>query len=119
MFNGKKYKSELAPTRVYLWRTFILFMISFVFLTLSLGLGVWGYHYYAGLPFIDSLLNASMILTGMGPIDPMKTDAAKLFASFYSIYSGVAFLTSIGVFIAPTLHRLLHRFHIEDSNDEG
>jgi len=116
MFNGKKYKSELAPTRVYLWRTFILFMISFVFLTLSLGLGVWGYHYYAGLPFIDSLLNASMILTGMGPIDPMKTDAAKLFASFYSIYSGVAFLTSIGVFIAPTLHRLLHKFHIEDAS---
>jgi len=115
MFNNKKYKSELAPTRVYLWRTFILFMISFVFLTLSLGLGVWGYHYYAGLPFIDSLLNASMILTGMGPIDPMETDAAKLFASFYSIYSGVAFLTSIGVFIAPTLHRLLHRFHIEDA----
>jgi hypothetical protein len=110
MFKDKK----LAPTSVYLWRSFILFVISFVFLTLSLGLGVWGYHYYAGLPFIDSLLNASMILTGMGPIDPMKSDAAKLFASFYSIYSGVAFLTSIGVFIAPTLHRLLHKFHIED-----
>lgn len=106
---------ELAPRSVYLWRTFILFIISFVFLALSLGLGVWGYHYYAGLPFIDSLLNASMILTGMGPIDPMKTNAAKLFASFYSIYSGVAFLTSIGVFIAPTLHRLLHKFHIEDA----
>lgn len=115
MFDNQKDLGQLAPTRVYLWRTFILFLISFVFLTLSLGLGVWGYHYYAGLPFIDSLLNASMILTGMGPIDPMKTDAAKLFASFYSIYSGVAFLTSIGVFIAPTLHRLLHKFHIEDT----
>lgn len=115
MFDTKKDQGQLAPTRVYLWRSFILFLISFVFLTLSLGLGVWGYHHYAGLPFIDSLLNASMILTGMGPIDPMKTDAAKLFASFYSIYSGVAFLTSIGVFIAPTLHRLLHKFHIEDT----
>ena len=115
MFNDKTNNNQLAPTRVYLWRTFILFIISFMFLTLSLGLGIWGYHYYAGLPFIDSLLNASMILTGMGPIDPMKTDAAKLFASFYSIYSGVAFLTSIGVFIAPTLHRLLHKFHIEDA----
>lgn len=110
MFKDKK----LASTSVYLWRSFILFVISFTFLALSLGFGVWGYHYYAGLPLIDSLLNASMILTGMGPIDPMKTDAAKLFASFYSIYSGVAFLTSIGVFIAPTLHRLLHKFHIED-----
>lgn len=111
MFNNRK----LAPARVYLWRTFILFMISFVFLMFSLAIGVWGYHYYACLPFIDSILNASMILTGMGPIDPMKTDEAKLFASFYSIYSGVAFLTSIGVFIAPTLHRLLHKFHIEDA----
>ncbi len=116
MVYDKKQGGELAPTRVYLKRTLILFTISFTFLTFSLGLGIWGYHYYAGLPFIDSLLNASMILTGMGPIDPMKTDAAKLFASFYSIYSGVAFLTSIGVFIAPTLHRLLHKFHIEDEN---
>lgn len=114
MFSDKKETSQLAPARVYLWRTFNLFVISFTFLALSLGLGVCGYHYYAGLGFIDSLLNASMILTGMGPIDPMKTDAAKLFASCYSIYSGVAFLTSIGVFIAPTLHRLLHKFHIED-----
>ncbi len=115
MFNNIKNTTQLAPTSVYLKRTLVLFAISFTFLALSLGLGVWGYHYYAGLPFIDSLLNASMILTGMGPIDPMKTNAAKLFASFYSIYSGVAFLTSIGVFIAPTLHRLLHKFHIEDS----
>ncbi|MGN6645313.1 MAG: hypothetical protein ACTHJT_02185 [Cytophaga sp.] len=111
MFKSKK----LAPARVYLWRTFVSFIISFAFLALSLGFGIWGYHHYAGLPLIDSLLNASMILTGMGPIDPMTTDAAKLFASFYSIYSGVAFLTSIGVFIAPTLHRLLHKFHIEDT----
>lgn len=116
MFGTAKDPGQLAPASVYLRRSFILFAISFVFLAFSLGIGVWGYHYYADLAFIDSLLNASMILTGMGPIDPMKTDAAKLFASFYSIYSGVAFLTSIGVFIAPTLHRLLHKFHIEDSN---
>lgn len=115
MFGTAKDPGQLAPTRVYLWRSFILFLISFVFLAFSLAIGVWGYHYYAGLPLLDSLLNASMILTGMGPIDPMKSDAAKLFASFYSIYSGVAFLTSIGVFIVPTLHRLLHKFHIEDT----
>ncbi len=115
--DDKKHKTKLASTRVYLMRTLALFGISFSFLMFSLGLGVWGYHHYAGLSFIDSLLNASMILTGMGPIDPMKTNAAKLFASFYSIYSGVAFLTSIGVFIAPTLHRLLHKFHIEDANE--
>jgi len=115
MFNDNKKINQLAPTSVYLRRTLILFAISGTFLTLSLGLGVWGYHYYAGLSFIDSLLNASMILGGMGPIDSMKSDAAKLFASFYSIYSGMAFLTSISVLLSPTLHRLLHKFHIEDA----
>jgi len=115
MFNDNIKTNQLAPTSVYLRRTLILFAISCTFLALSLGLGIWGYHYYAGLPFIDSLLNASMILGGMGPVDSMKSDAAKLFASFYSIYSGMAFLTSISVLLSPTLHRLLHKFHIEDA----
>jgi hypothetical protein len=76
-------------------------------------IGVVGYHTIAGLPWIDSLLNASMILTGMGPVNPMETDAAKLFASFYSIYSGVAFLSISVVFLAPLAHRILHLFHAE------
>jgi hypothetical protein len=117
MFSDKKYSHKLAPTRVYLRRTLIAFLIAFSFLSFSLALGVWGYYYFAQLSLIDSLLNASMILGGMGPVDILKNDSSKLFASFYSIYSGITFLSSIGVLIAPSLHRLLHKFHIDDAND--
>lgn len=109
--------TKLAPVHVYLRRLGWSFLIAMAFLAFSLAIGIIGYHYYGNLPFIDSLLNASMILTGMGPVDPMKTYAAKMFASIYSIYSGVAFLTSISVFLSPVLHRLLHKFHIDDSNN--
>jgi hypothetical protein len=79
----------------------------------SLGVGCVGYRVVAGLSWIDSLLNASMILTGMGPVDPMASTGAKLFASFYAIFSGVAFLTIMGVVLAPVAQRFLHRFHLE------
>jgi hypothetical protein len=81
----------------------------------SLFLGSAGYHYLGDLPWIDALLNASMILTGMGPVDPMKTAAAKLFATFYALYSGIAFLTIVAVLMAPLFHRFLHKFHLEVS----
>jgi hypothetical protein len=73
-----------------------------------------GYHVICGLNWIDSLYNASMILTGMGPVNQMTTDGAKIFASFYAIFSGVAFLTTIGVVIAPLVHRVMHKFHFDD-----
>jgi len=85
----------------------------------SLAIGCVGYHVIAGLPWIDSLLNASMILTGMGPVDAMTGTGAKLFASFYAIFSGVAFLTIMGVVLAPVAHRFLHRFHVELDDTSG
>src|SRR5713101_2917166 len=88
-------------------------------IAVSLGLGMLGYHFVAGLSWLDSLLNASMILTGMGPVDPMRTVAAKLFASGYAIFSGVAFLTSVGVLLAPVVHRFLHRFHLEADEESS
>lgn len=88
-------------------------MAGFV-LAFSLSLGMAGYHWLCGLSWIDALLNASMILTGMGPVDPMKTEVAKLFASFYAIFSGVAFLTIVAVILAPVVHRFLHKFHLGD-----
>lgn len=84
-----------------------------VILIFSLSIGVAGYMYFYNLNWIDALLNASMILTGMGPVDSAKSDGAKIFASFYAIYSGVAFLTSVAVIFAPVLHRFLHRFHLD------
>ena len=84
----------------------------------SLGIGIVGYRVFAGLGWVDSLLNASMILTGMGPVDPMNTPAAKVFASLYALFSGVAFLTIVAVLFAPVVHRFLHRLHL-DLGDDG
>ena len=84
----------------------------------SLAIGTIGYHATAGLPWIDALENAAMILTGMGPVSPLSTDAAKLFASAYALFSGIVFVTSMGVILAPALHRILHHFHIEDRDEE-
>lgn len=84
----------------------------------SLGLGVIGYHYIAGLKWIDALLNASMILTGMGPVDMLTTAKAKLFASCYALFSGVVFLGIASVLVAPFAHRLLHRFHLEKQREQ-
>ncbi|HZE96163.1 MAG TPA: hypothetical protein VE981_03980 [Planctomycetota bacterium] len=80
----------------------------------SLSIGIVGYHVFGHLDWVDSLLNASFILTGMGPVDPMKSVAGKLFASGYAIFSGVAFLTTIGILTTPIVHRILHRFHLEE-----
>jgi xanthine/uracil permease len=82
---------------------------------LALAIGVFGYHFIAHLSWIDSLLNASMILGGMGPVDPLQSSAAKLFASFYALFSGLAFVGIASLMIAPFAHRFLHRFHIEVS----
>ena len=83
----------------------------------SLAIGILGYHFFEGLPWIDALLNASMILGGMGPVAPLHTVAGKLFASFYSLFSGMVFLVAVGVLIAPVFHRFLHHFHLEIDED--
>ena len=82
-------------------------------MAVGLGGGILGYHYIAGLNWIDSLLNASMILGGMGPVDPLRADGAKIFASFYALFSGLAFIGIVSVLLAPFVHRLLHRVHAE------
>jgi hypothetical protein len=82
-------------------------------IVVSLAFGTLGYRWLASLPWIDALLNASMILTGMGPVDRMTSTGGKLFAAGYALFSGVAFLSSIGVLAAPVVHRFLHRFHLE------
>jgi len=76
-------------------------------------IGILGYKLLEGMSWIDSILNAAMILGGMGPVNPLQTDAGKLFASFYALFSGVIFLVAVGVFVTPIFHRFLHRFHLE------
>ena len=81
-------------------------------LIVSLCVGVVGYHITEKLSWIDALLNASMILGGMGPVDPIRTTAGKFFASFYSLFSGIVFLVTAGVIVAPVAHRFLHQMHV-------
>jgi hypothetical protein len=84
----------------------------------SLSIGILGYHLFENLPWIDALLNAAMILGGMGPITELHTVPGKIFAALYALYSGLVVLVVAGVLFAPVLHRFLHRFHVELEDDE-
>ena len=107
-------KEAMIGHQAFLLRLMISLCVTLAIVAVSLLLGSVGYHVYGNLPWIDALLNASMILTGMGPVDPMLTNSGKLFATFYALYSGIAFLSMIAVISAPLLHRLLHHFHLDD-----
>jgi len=82
-------------------------------LVVCVAIGMVGYHYFEGLGWIDAYTNAAMILSGMGPLDPIKSPGGRLFVGTYSLFSGVVFLTTVGFFLMPILHRLLHKFHLE------
>jgi hypothetical protein len=108
------HKQPLASRKVFIKRLRRNALIGASLLLISLAIGMFGYHFLEDLSWIDSLLNAAMILGGMGPINQLQTVAGKIFASFYAIYSGVILLASVGILIAPIFHRFLHRFHLAD-----
>jgi hypothetical protein len=85
---------------------------------LALFVGMAGYHLLARLNWVDSLLNASMILGGMGPVDELKTDGAKIFASLYALFSGLVFIGVLGLLLAPFIHRVMHKFHMDDKGSD-
>jgi hypothetical protein len=105
---------KLLPRPAFIRRMGSSFLMAAAIVSVALAVGIVGYHSVAGLGWIDSILNASMILTGMGPVDPMKSNAAKLFASGYALFSGVVFLSAVGLVLAPVFHRILHKFHLDD-----
>jgi hypothetical protein len=106
-------REPLLPFRRFIARMIVHVSAGLLVIAGSLGLGVLGYHYFARLPWLDALLNASMILGGMGPVDPVRSTAGKAFASGYALFSGVVFLVVVGIMIAPAAHRMLHRLHLE------
>jgi len=108
------HKQPLASREVFVRRLALNGLIGLLLLAFSLVIGMLGYRFLEDLSWIDSLLNASMILGGMGPVNDMRTDAGKIFASFYAIYSGVILLASVGILITPIFHRFLHHFHLAD-----
>lgn len=112
----ERRRHPLLPLRKFFMRQARYGLFAAILIGVSLGIGVLGYHYFNELNWIDSLVNASMILTGMGPVDPLKNDGAKLWASFYAIFSGVAFLTISAIFLSPIVHRFLHNFHLDESD---
>ena len=111
--NFEHRHDPLAKTSDFLKRMASFAALATAIILASLGIGILGYHFLEGLSWIDSLLNASMILGGMGPVSPLQTEAGKLFASFYALFSGMIFLVAVGVLIAPIFHRFLHHFHLE------
>jgi hypothetical protein len=106
----------LLPRRKFLRRVAAHGGIGLAAIGVSLVIGVIGYHNLARLTWVDAFLNAAMIMGGMGPVDALPTTAAKLFASFYALYSGCILLIAVGVFFAPVLHRILHGFHLPERN---
>ena len=108
------HSKPLIPKEEFYNRLFRNFLWGGVIVVFSLLIGIIGYHFTENLGWIDSLLNASMILTGMGPVNAMTTNASKLFASFYAIFSGVVFLTTIAFVLSPVAHRFLHKFHLQE-----
>jgi len=111
------HKEPLASQAEFTRRVVRYSLITAGIILFSLGIGMLGYHYYESLSWIDSLLNASMILGGMGPVNTLQTNAGKVFASFYALYSGIILLASVGILATPILHRFLHYFHLEIEND--
>ncbi len=111
-------KQKVVPMHQFLVRMGRYGLVSVILIFFSVGLGTIGYHHFGQLKWVDSFQMASMILTGMGPVAEMETNGAKLFSSFFALYSGVAFLSITAVFFAPIVHRLLHILHVESYEEK-
>ena len=114
MFERKHQR--LAPASVFRKRILASIGLATVLILFALFIGIFGYHWFAGLGWTDSLLNASMILGGMGPVDSLTTRGAKVFASFYALFSGLVFIAVMGIVLTPVAHRALHKFHMSDED---
>ena len=113
-----EHRSKPLLSRVAFYQRLLRhFGLALIIISSSLVVGILGYHYFAGFPWLDALLNASMILSGMGPVQSLDTNAGKLFASFYALFSGIAFISTIGIVFVPIFHRFLHKFHLDTSDD--
>ncbi|MDB5490234.1 MAG: hypothetical protein JWO78_83 [Micavibrio sp.] len=111
MFKFETRKEELLSREKFLRRMGKGVGAIAGLICLSLGIGILGYHFTEHMGWIDSLLNASMIAGGMGPVDPLHTTAGKVFASLYAIFSGLFLIATTGILLAPVFHRILHSFH--------
>ena len=107
---------EVASDSIFLGRMLKQLFLATLFLIICLGIGILGYHYLGAVPWIDSIHNASMILSGMGPVADVKSVGGKLFSSAYALFSGLAFVGAMFMLLAPAVHRIYHRFHADDND---
>ena len=114
----ERRRQPLLSLREFHWRLIKYALFAVLFVAIALFAGILGYHCFEGLSWLDSLLNASMILGGMGPVDTLHTSASKIFASCYALFSGIVFIASAGILIALIFHRFLHYFHADVEVDE-
>jgi hypothetical protein len=119
MFPFEHKREPLVSAREFRSRMLRSLALAGSVIGVSLVLGIAGYHWLGGLAWIDALVDASMILGGMGPVSEIGSTKGKLFASAYALYSGIALLTSVGVLFAPVVHRFLHHFHIEEEAERA
>ena len=114
MFEGKHQK--IIPISVFIRRLVIFNAFASFLIIITLVIGIAGYHWIAGFGWVDSLLNAAMILSGMGPVNLLTNTNAKIFASAYAFFCGLVFVVAIGIVFSPIVHRMLHKFHIDDED---
>ena len=107
---------KLAPVAVFVKRLIVSVLAAWLLIAGVLSIGIAGYHWIGGFGWIDSLLEASMILGGMGPVNPLPTEGAKIFASGYALFSGLMFIAVMGIVLGPFIHRVLHKFHIDTAD---
>ena len=115
MYESRKQK--LLPRAQFMQRLAGHLAVALGLILASLAIGMAGYMGFEHLSALDAFLNASMLLGGMGPVDPPATSGGKLFAGLYALYCGLAVILVAGVILAPVAHRILHRFHMEESGD--
>ena len=114
LFDYESRNQPLASVQRYVLRVLASFFVAILLIGGSLFGGMWGYAHFEGMSWLDAFLNASMILSGMGPADQLKTDGGKLFAGCYALYSGLVIVLASGIVLAPVVHRILHRFHVDE-----
>lgn len=112
----ERHNEPLLPRKLFLFRLVRHFGFGLLLICFSLGIGILGYHILEKLSWVDSLLNASMILGGMGPVNRLVTTGGKIFASVYALFSGIIFLVAAGVMVAPVVHRILHQMHLDEDD---
>lgn len=110
----RRHEPLVSKSR-FLTRLMYSMFMGFLFLVIALGMGVWGYHFFEGMSWVDAFVNAAMILSGMGPLNPLNTTGGKIFAGLYALFSGLTFILIIGIIFAPIFHRFFHKFHLDST----